>query len=85
MAGTTKQPLNGAKTHPLSAHALSELRYLLKGPQPRQSFNAGVSDRLEREALVELVSLPSPFKSHKGKNIPFLQITDAGRARIAEG
>lgn len=84
MSGSTKTPLNGAKTHPLSAHALSELRALLRGPQPRQSFNAGVADRLEREALVELVSLPSTFKSHKGKKIPFLQITDAGRVRASE-
>lgn len=78
-------PLNGTKTHPLSEHAFDALRWLLKyGPEPRQAFNAGVCNRLEREALVEVMLMPSPFPMHKGRKIEFLQITDAGRAVLAE-
>lgn len=75
-------PLNGTKTHPLSAHALAELKDIANSPVARQSVNPGVSNRLLREALVETVQMPSPFKTHKGANIEHLRITDTGRARI---
>jgi hypothetical protein len=76
-------PLNGAKTHPLTAHALGVLRSLLSGPKPRQEINAGVVDRFQREDLTETVRLPSPYKIHKGSLIDFERITDAGRAAVA--
>lgn len=81
----SKQPLNGTKTHPLTAHALEVLRFMANnGPQPRNSINAGVVNRFEREELVESVLLPSPYKTHKGSKIEHLQISAAGRARLAQ-
>jgi len=77
-----RKPLNGTKTHPLTAHALAELRDIASKPCPRQAVNPGVSDRLLREDLVEVVMLPSPFKTHGGKLLEHLEITDAGR-RVA--
>lgn len=76
-------PLNGTKTHPLSAHALQRLKEMARQPIPVQDVNPGVVNRLQREELVTIVSLPSEFKTHKGKNIPYLQITEAGRAKIS--
>ncbi|KYK44534.1 hypothetical protein A1D31_14135 [Bradyrhizobium liaoningense] len=80
-------PLNGTKTHPLSAHAINVLRSLARCPDPAQEINPGVGNRLMRESLVEIVNLPSPYKKHRGAVIPHYQITDAGRAAIlaAEG
>lgn len=77
-------PLNGVKTHPLSAHAMDVLRALLNGPTPRQTINPGVRNRLAREALTEEVSLPSPYAVHKFRDIAFVQITPAGRAALQE-
>lgn len=77
-------PLNGVKTHALSAHALAELRNIAQSPEPSLGVNPGVINRLMREELVEVVRLPSPFKTHKGRPIDHLQITDAGRARLKE-
>lgn len=76
-------PLNGTKTHPLTPHAMGELRRLSYGPAPRQTFNAGVSDRFAREGLAVVVSLPSPYAIHRGAKILHLQITEAGRAALA--
>lgn len=73
------RPLNGAETHPLTAHAKEKLRDLAAGPLPRQAVNPGVANRLLRENLVESVMLPSPFRTHNGKRIEHLRITDAGR------
>lgn len=75
-------PLNGVQTHPLSTHAVAELRDLQRRPAPRSTLNPGVSNRLLRESLVESVTLPSPFKTHKGKGIEHLQITAAGEAAL---
>lgn len=72
-------PMNGTKTHPLTAHALAELRDLAAKPCPRQAVNPGVANRLLREALVESVMFPSPFRTHAGKLLEHLSITDAGR------
>lgn len=77
------KPLNGEKTHPLSVHAREELRDIAMSPVPRQAVNPGVANRLLREALVESVALPSPFKTHKGGKIEHLQITQAGRDALA--
>jgi hypothetical protein len=76
-------PLNGSKTHPLSAHALAELANIAEVPLPRAGINPGVINRLSREALVETVDLPSPFKTHKGRKVPHCQITAAGRTALA--
>lgn len=79
-----KKPLNGNKTHPLTGHAIAALRQLAAdGPQPRQAFNAGVCDRLEREDLVWVSDLVSPYKTHKGRLIPHLVIREAGRKALA--
>lgn len=80
-------PLNGEKTHPLSATALACLRSLLSGPRPKSDVNPGVVNRLTRtgagDPLAELVSLPSPYKTRKGELVLHLQITDAGRGHLA--
>jgi len=73
-------PLNGTKTHALSEHARAELRVIADKPVPRQAVNPGVANRLLREALVESVMLPSPFKTHRGRSIEHLRATDAGLA-----
>lgn len=79
----TMPPLNGTRTRALSAHALDKLRSIARSPVPRCEVNPGVVNRLLREALVETVNLPSPFKTHKGADAEHLRITDAGRAAIA--
>jgi|GEM_PF-5913314 len=75
----TLQPLNGTKTHPLSDHAIDILRWINRLERPRQEVNAGVVNRLEREDLVKVIRLPSPYKTKVGTLIDFLQITEAGR------
>lgn len=75
------RPLNGTRTHPLSIAAYAVLREIAAAPVPRQTVNPGVTNRLLREALVEQVSLPSPFKTVRG-NVTHLQITAAGRRRV---
>lgn len=78
-------PLNGAKTHALSAHALAELRRLANYPVAAQEVNPGVVNRLMREDLVELVQMPSPYVTHhRERKINHLRITAAGRSRLAE-
>jgi hypothetical protein len=77
------RPLHGEKTHPLSEHALAELRGLMLAPEPTCGINPGVVNRLRREDLARIVELPSPFPTHKGRKIAHLEITDAGRARLA--
>ena len=81
--GVEVTPLNGTKTHPLSAHAIAELRNIARSPEPTVGVNPGVINRLMRENLVEIVLLPSPFKTHKGRPANHLKITDAGRERLA--
>ena len=79
------KPLNGEKTHPLSAHAVAVLTMIAASePVPRQRLNPGVANRLERDALVEEFAAPSPFASHKGRDIAHFRITEAGRAAIAQ-
>lgn len=78
-------PLNGFKTHPLSVHAIADLIEMRDcGPIPRSGVNAGVANRLARESLAEEVQLPSPFKTHAGKNIAHIAITAAGLARLKD-
>lgn len=76
------KPLNGTKTHPLSVHALKQLHQLSWHAIPTVSINPGITNRLLRENLAEIVSLPSPFKTHKGGNCNHLQITTAGREAL---
>lgn len=78
-----RPPLNGEKTHPLSAHALEELRSLRNRPRPTQEINSGVVNRFQREDLVEEVQLPSPYASHRGRSIAHLRLTAAGLARLS--
>ena len=76
-------PLNGEKTHPLTDHAIGVLREISRDPIPSNEVNPGVLNRLFRESLVKFVMLASPYKTHKGKLIRFLQITDAGRLALS--
>lgn len=77
-------PLNGTKTHPLSAYALDVLRWIAEEPRPRQEVNPGVANRFDREGLTEDVDLPSPYKTHRGSPIAHLRITPSGRAALAQ-
>lgn len=71
-----------AGLRPLSAHARAELRDIATAPVPACSVNPGVIRRLSVQGLVELVDLPSPFPTHKGRNIQHLQVTAAGRKTL---
>jgi hypothetical protein len=77
-------PLNGTKTHPLTPFALNALREIAKTPAPTMTINPGVTNRLLREGLVELVELPSPYKKHRGGTCWHLRITDEGLKRLSE-
>lgn len=85
MTNKTK-PNWGEKTHPMTPVAWSALESLLSGPAPVQSFNPGVRDRFYREEVpvVETVDLPSPFKTHKGREIPHFRLTDHGKKLLSE-
>lgn len=72
------------KLHPLSDHARRVLSSLCHGPCVRQDINPGVTDRLAREDLIEMVDLPSPYASHKGRKIAHARITMAGRRKVDE-
>ncbi len=64
---------------PLGPYALSVLDSLARnGPQPRQAINPGAVRRLMHDKLIELVELPSPYVSHKGKVIEHLRLTLEG-------
>lgn len=76
------KPLNGIKTHSLTPAGLEALRRLVKEALPRQEFNPGIANRLEREALVESVELLSPYSTHKGRSIEHLWATAADVARL---
>lgn len=65
---------------PLSEHAIRALRSLDPLPKPCVSYNPSVVHRLMRDNLVEVVRLPSPFHTHKGKLIQHMRLTDSGRA-----
>lgn len=75
-------PLNGARTHPLTAHAHIVLADIANAPMARLAVNPGCANRLLRGGLVEEVYLPNPYKKHNGQNCAFLAITDAGRAEL---
>ncbi len=77
------EPLNGAKTHPLSKKALADLEWIATKPRPAQEINPGVHDRLDRGGLIERIELESPYATHKGRKIAFVQITQAGRNALA--
>lgn len=72
------KPLNGERTHPLTAHAIATLVDLSHGPKPSQEFNPGVVNRLLRGELVDFTFLVSPYKTHAGKKIEFLRLTKLG-------
>lgn len=78
------EPLNGEKTHPLSDHALSELRRVVQRPVPRSQINPGVIGRLLRDDLVVIELLTSPFPSHRGRKVAHVLATRAGAARLEE-
>jgi len=46
-------------------------------------MNPGVTTKLLNEGLVELVMMPSPFKTHAGRDIDHMRITAAGRRALA--
>ena len=71
-----------SKLKPLSLHALGVLRQIAEKPVPVQEINAGVVDRFDREKLCRRVMVKSPYAIHKGKEIPHLEASDAGIAKI---
>ena len=77
-------PLNGERTHPLSATALSVLEDIRRAPVPCQDINPGVVNRLRREPMVELVDLPSPYDSARGRRVPHLRFKAANLELIRE-
>lgn len=81
MTSSTSQ---APKLRPLTSVAIETLRDLARRPAPRQEINPGLCNRLLLESLVEEVELPSPYATHKGRNIVFFQLTSAGRERLAE-
>jgi len=74
------KPLNGEKTHPLSAHAVTVLRSLERTSRPKYEINPGVVNRLLREQLVELVDRPTP--DLRGRRV-HVRLTVEGRRRLA--
>lgn len=72
------------KRHPLSKHAVEVLQRLARGPIPSMEINPGVIGKFCTEHLVELVQLPSPYQSHRGKTCEHAQITERGK-RVARG
>jgi hypothetical protein len=68
--------------NPLSEHARAELANITAKPVPRQAVNPGVANRLLREDLVIEAMMPSPFKTHGGRRIAHLVVTNAGRERL---
>lgn len=67
---------------PLSAHAWGVLTSISVTPVPRQSLNPGVSNRLLAGDLVESYLAPSPYKSHEGRPMEHLRITEAGQSLL---
>ena len=69
----------------LPKHSMACLCEISRGPQPTQVYNPGVVNLLvvTRE-LAKIVLLPSPYQTHRGKNIPHLQILPAGRRLLGE-
>lgn len=67
---------------PLSDKAKDALHGLLAHPTPYSEINAGIIDRLMREDLIETVMLQSPYRSHKGKKIRHVRLTQAGLNRL---
>ncbi len=78
------RPLNGTKTHPLTTHAIATLVEIAKAPAPTGPINPGTLNRLMREGLIDIVSLPSPFKTHRGKLIGHAKITAAGLLAVEQ-
>lgn len=66
----------------LSAHAMTELKFIAREPLPRSTVNPGIVNKLLSEKLVNSVQLPSPFKVHKGGNCEHLEITDLGKTLL---
>lgn len=54
------------KPSPLSKFALAVLEELKEKPKPTREVNPGVVGRLLRDDLVEIVQLPSPYKTRIG-------------------
>lgn len=78
------RPLNGEKTHALSEYAMLKLREIAVRPCPRSALNPGVVNRLLMDNLVTLIVMRSPFKTHHGKEIDHLRITEEGKRLIME-
>ena len=70
------------KLNTMSQHAAAELCDINDSPCPRVAVNPGVASMLLRRGYVTCIQLPSPYKTHNGKHIEHLQITDKGRATL---
>ena len=79
------QSLNGGTTKPLTNSALSCLEAMARAPIPAAQVNPGIIDRLTRRdvVLADVVTLPSPYESHRGRPVEHLRINAAGLAALA--
>jgi hypothetical protein len=86
MSDLKGKPLNGEKTHPLTAAALEVLRQIgSRGSVALGTLNPGMKDRFERESLIETFSGPTIYPSHKkGTMIEFARLSDAGKVEVAK-
>lgn len=74
---TTKSPITGATEKALYA--------LRNGPFPAQETNAGVQHKLLYQGYAEIEQLPSPYRTHKGRKIAYLKITEKGLRYLENG
>jgi hypothetical protein len=80
--------LNGGKTRPLTEHGYAALAALAIESRLRQSFNAGIADRLTRGPLplAEEFEGPNPFKTTQKQRptVSYLRLTPEGQRTHAE-
>ena len=71
-------PLNGKETKKLTKIAIETLKRLKYRPLPCQELNPGLLNRLIRGNLIDIVKLPSPYKTHKGRVIDHCRLNNFG-------
>lgn len=76
-------PLDGSKLKPLKQPSIDALRSIAAKPAPRQEFNPGVCNLLQKWQYVCSIQRPSPYAIHKGREIEFFEVTQAGRDFLA--
>ena len=67
---------------PLSDHAFEALGHL---PIPAMEINPGVRWELLRQGYATIIMRESPYKTHKGAKIGWMDITEKGRRLLKDG